>query len=189
MNRWRHSSSTRAASWSNTTTATDSRGMRSTNHVPEVLEHRPGKDPRRRARIGAGELPYRLLQRSDTGLADRGGLKRPSQAPRLRVGGQLRAHALVAEQLGAGLPERSGQQVAVEVVRLLVVVHPAADERDQALGLGQRRAGRVPAQLARQPGGRPALRPEGASEAVRGGHGAHLLRASAGASSRSNSSA
>jgi hypothetical protein len=73
--------------------------------------------------MGAGELPHRLLQRLQGGLADRGGLQRPGQ-PRLGLGRQLQAGRLVAEQLRSGPPEGPGEQVAVEGAGLLVVVDP-----------------------------------------------------------------
>jgi hypothetical protein len=43
----------------------------------------------------------------------------------------------VAEQLKALAAGRPAEQLPVEVVRLLVVVHPPADQRDQALVLGK----------------------------------------------------
>jgi hypothetical protein len=61
----------------------------------------------------------------------------------------------VAEQLGASPAGRPAEQVTVEVVRLLVVVHPPADDRDHALGLGQRDTG-MAAQLGDQSGIGPA---------------------------------
>jgi hypothetical protein len=95
-----------------------------------VLKHRTGQDGEGRARVRACELPHRLFQRIQGGLADRGGLQRPSQQPRLGLGSQLQAGRFVAEQLGSGPDERPGQQVAVEVAGLLVVVNPAAGQGD-----------------------------------------------------------
>jgi hypothetical protein len=72
-----------------------------------------------------------------------------SVAAAARVSQRGDAGWFVAEQLGARPAGRRAEQVTVEVVRLLVVVHPPANERDHAFGLGQRHAG-MTAQLGRQ---------------------------------------
>jgi len=48
---------------------------------------------------------------------------------------QLCLGSLVVEEFRTRPPKRLGEQIAIEVVRLLVVIHPAADEPDQTLGL------------------------------------------------------
>src|SRR4029450_11562473 len=66
---------------------------------------------------------------------------------------QLCLGSLVVEELCTRPPKSLGEQVAIEVVRLLVVVDPAADEPDQALGLGELSTGGMPALVGRPPGG------------------------------------
>jgi hypothetical protein len=57
--------------------------------------------------------------------------------PRVRPGCEEGNRCLVAEQLEAMSTCGAAQQLSVEVVRLLMVVDPSADERNQALGLGE----------------------------------------------------
>src|SRR5829696_7528217 len=78
---------------------------------------------------------------------------------------------LVAEQLLPGPAERTGEQLAVEVTWLLVVVDPATHQREQAFRLGKRLAdgGGLAAQLRYEPHPRPAQlledRPKGVAAA------------------------
>jgi hypothetical protein len=52
------------------------------------------------------------------------------QLSRYRQHSSLALGSLVVEEVSTRPPKRLGQQIAVEVVRLLVVVYPAADEGD-----------------------------------------------------------
>jgi hypothetical protein len=74
--------------------------------------------------------------------------------PSVRPRGEKGDCCLIAEQLEAMPSGRPAEQLAVEVVGLLMVVDPPADPRDEALGLGEDRAvdGRLAAQLSDQPG-------------------------------------
>src|SRR5215216_6803896 len=78
---------------------------------------------------------------------------------------------LIAEQLEAMPSGRPAQEVTVEVVGLLMVVDPSADQANEALGLGEDDAidGGLPAQLSDQPGVGPVQLLEDDGQAVDAG--------------------
>jgi hypothetical protein len=102
--------------------------------------------------------------------------------PRVRPSGEESNSRFVAEQLETLPTGGSAQQLPIEVVRLLVVVDPSTDERNQALGLGQDDpiGGRLAAELGDQSGVGPAELPQHNGQAVDAGccHGLLLPQAS-----------
>jgi hypothetical protein len=127
-----------------------------------------GKRGSKRRRSGEKLTTVHVLMRPDDD--DRGN-------PRVRPRGEEGDGRLIAEQLEAMLSGRSAQQVTVEVVGLLMVVDPPADQADEALRFGEDDAveGSLAAQLSDQPGVRSAQFLEGDGQAVDAGC-CHALR-------------
>jgi hypothetical protein len=102
-----------------------------------VLKQGTAKENRRRA----GQIlpqPDRLrFHLAEGKRTDVGGLQDLRQILRFRPALGLKVARVVETKLDTGLLQSLAQQVLIELIRSLVTVQPAADRRDQALGLGQ----------------------------------------------------